>query len=53
MTHHHRALGAVEIFDARAGDMQDEDDRLVAADALLLEDRVEALADSRRAAGTD
>ena len=31
--HHHRGLAAVEIFDARAGDVQDEDHRLVAGDA--------------------
>ena len=50
MTSPPRGLAAVEVFDARAGDMQDEDDRLVAADALLLEEQCRGSGRSRRAA---
>ena len=45
-SHHHRGLAAVEVFDARAGHVQDEDDRLVRRDPLPRAGCVEALAEA-------
>ena len=41
----HARLAAIEIFDARAGQMQNRDDRLIGSGALFGQDRSEALAE--------